>query len=160
MSHSDLRRSAAEGERNPTGGTAVTVRVCQSRWPGKTWLTVSQSTYLNPSTHQPPPLQPPHPIHHISLFFSPSSNSYWTFALQKFYFLFKKTNLSTQDTKTPNCFCKTWIAWYSFFLVVVLIWQVFSNKKEKKQFFVLFLTLFSNWEMSCFFLFTKCAVFN
>lgn len=93
-----------------------------------TWPTVSQSTYLNPSTHQPPPLQSPI-YHHLILFFS---NSFWTFALQIFFFY--KKNVSTKDTKTPNCFCKTWIAWYSFFLVVVLIWKTFLKPRKKSPF--------------------------
>lgn len=112
---SDLRRSAAEGERDPAGGTAVTQRVCQSKRPRKMWLSVS--------VHPPERFYKPTTTTTISqqhLFFS---NSYWTFALQRVFFFLKKEknnkqtkkkqNVSTQDTKTPNCFCKIWTAWYS-----------------------------------------------
>ena len=113
--------------------------VCQSKWPRKLRLTVSQSTYLNPSTHRPPPPPPLQSPIYNHLILSPIHIGRLHF---RRFFFFKgkkkhthtKRNVSTQDTKTPNCFCKTWIAWYRFFfLVVVLIWQVFFFSRRRRR---------------------------
>ena len=76
-------------------------------------VTGSVSVHLPAPFHPPPPLQP-HIIHHLQFFL------FLQFILdvctsEVFFFITRKKNVSTQDTKTPNCFCKTWIAWYSFF---------------------------------------------
>lgn len=56
-----------------------------------------------------------------------------------FRFFFFLINVSTEDTKTQNCFCITWIAWYSL---------CFLKKRNKNQFCFQF---YFQTEMSCFF---------
>lgn len=69
-----------------------------------------------------------------------------------------KKNIKRFQLKIPklqNRFCKTWTAWHSFYFPYsLLIWQI------KRINFDFLLTLFSNWEMSYFFLYTECAVFD
>lgn len=127
---SDLRRPAAEGETSPTD-TAVTTRVCQSEWPREMWPTVSQSTYLNPFSHQPPLLPPPPPSptynQHLIIFFS---NSHWTFALQKaFIIIFSSSYFFKQKKKSfpRKIYQNTKLLFFVFFVKLEMHGLVFFS---------------------------------
>lgn len=115
---SDLWRSAAEGGTDPVGGAAVTHRVCQSKWPGKMWLIVSlrAPTATTTTSHLPQPF----PQFILDVCTSESwrkqrtndnKNKKNKKTKQK-----QKTNKTVplQIPKQPNCFYKTWTAWYVF----------------------------------------------
>lgn len=129
---SDLRRSAAAGERNPTGGTAVTVWVCQEN--------VTDSV----SVHPPEPFHAPTTTTTISHLPPPNyffSNSYWTFALQKVFFFLNKKSFPLKIPKHQTAFVKLELHGIVF---PGSCFNLTSFSPTKKKISILFLTLFSN----------------